>query len=111
MDDSLQELLKKAWLGGRNGNLSPLSEARAWALREIWRESGKPEYGMLTFIAGKVKKNGGGNPTQPALSQFFAKLDADPEWFPGKSLQEQFGPSSVITPRNQVIVARSASNC
>ena len=51
MDDSLQDLLKKAWHGGRQGYLSPLSEARAWALREIWREEGKPEYGMLTYIA------------------------------------------------------------
>ena len=108
MDDSLQDLLKKAWHGGRQGYLSPLSEARAWALREIWQEEGKPDYGMLTYIAGKVKKNGGGNPTQQAMSKFFAKVDADPEWFPGKSLQEQFGPPSVITPRNQAIVARSA---
>ena len=84
MDDSLQDLLKKAWHGGRQGYLSPLSEARAWALREIWREEGKPEYGMLTYIAGKITKNGGGNPGQPAMSKFFAKVDADPEWFPGK---------------------------
>ena len=108
MDDSLQDLLKKAWHGGRKGHLSPLSEARAWALREIWRDAGKPDYGMLTYIAGKVRKQGGGNPTHSAMSQFFAKVDADPQWFPGKSLQEQFGPPSVITPRNQAIVARSA---
>jgi hypothetical protein len=34
MEGSLQELLEKAWLGGRKGYLSPLSEAKAWALRE-----------------------------------------------------------------------------
>ncbi len=75
MGDSLQDLLKKAWHGGRKGSMSPLSEARAWALREIWRDAGKPEYGMLTYIAGKVRKNGGGSPTHSAMSQFFAKVD------------------------------------
>ena len=41
MDESLQDLLKKAWLGGRKGHMSALSEARAWALREMWRDAGE----------------------------------------------------------------------
>ena len=106
--ESLQELLKKAWLGGRKGYLSPLSEARVWALRQVWKDDGKPDYGMLTYIARKVQKIGGGRPSSQAVGQFFEKVDADPEWLPGKSSQEQFGPASVITPRNQAIVARSA---
>ena len=48
-----QELLRDAWLGGCKGHLSALSEARAWALREVWNEAGKPDYGMCTFIAGR----------------------------------------------------------
>ena len=65
---SRQELLREAWLGGRTGSLSALSEAKAWALREVWRESGKPDHGMLSFIASKVKKVGvggrsGGSPS------------------------------------------------
>jgi len=107
-DDSLQDVLKKAWCGGRKGHLSALSEARAWALREVWQDDGKTDYGMCTYIAGKVKKIGGGNPTRSAMRQFFEKLDEDPDWYPGKNLQETFGPPSVITPRNQAIVARSA---
>ena len=93
-------------LGGTEGNMSALSQARAWALREVWREDGKPDYGMLTFIAGKVQKVGGGSPGKQAMSKFFKKLDDDPQWFPGKSTQETFGPSSVITPRNQATAAR-----
>jgi len=108
MTESTQELLKKAWLGGRVGNMSPLSEARAWALAQVWQDDGKPDYGMHKYIAGKVTKVGGGRPTNSAIRQFLEKVDADPERYPGKCLREKFGPSSVITPTNQAIVARSA---
>ena len=46
MEESLQELLRKAWLGGRDGNLSALSEARAWALREVWRSTMLSQSGL-----------------------------------------------------------------
>ena len=106
---SHQERLQQFWLGGRHGYLSPLSEARAWALREVWRDDDKPEYGMLSYIAGKLKKVGGNeSPTPQALGKFFTKLDEDPQWYPGKSIQKSFGPASAITPTNQAIVARSA---
>ena len=42
------------------------------------------------------------------MTEFFAKLDADPEWFPGKSRQEQFGPKPVMTAQKKQSVARSA---
>ena len=95
-------------MGGVMDTFSPLSEARAWALREVWRDENESEWGMLSYIAGKLKKKGGGNPSVEAVHKFFAKLDADPQWFPGRGYQEQFGPPSVITPGNQAIVARSA---
>ena len=41
MSDSQQDLLRKAWTDGRTGTLSALSEAKAWALREVWRAEGK----------------------------------------------------------------------
>ena len=31
-----------------------------------------------------MTKIGGGHPSQAALHEFFAKVYADPEWFPGK---------------------------
>lgn len=108
MAASQQELLRKAWLGGRDGYLSALSEARAWALREVWREEGKPAYGMCVAIADKVVKVGGGAPTKEAVRQLFEKVDADAGWFPGKSNQTQHGPASAITPTNQSVAARSA---
>ena len=43
-DDRLQTLLEEAWTGGWKGRMSALSEAKAWALREAWREHNESEY-------------------------------------------------------------------
>ena len=110
MAKSQQDLLREAWLGGRTGNLSPLEEAKAWALREAWRDEGNSSYGMLVHIAGKVYKTGPGkkHPSPPALSQLFDRMDADKDWFPGKSDQEQHGPAPSLNGTMQTTIARSA---
>ena len=113
---SRQELLREAWLGGRTGYLSAMEEARAWALREAWKdEHGESTYGMLTHIASKVykiapkgAKRQKQHPSPSALSQLFEKIDNDSQWFPGKSEQVQFGPAPAINSTNQTIIARSA---
>ena len=64
MSDTQQELLRKAWTEGRKGNLSALSEVKAWALREVWRSEGKGEWGLMKFVAERVTKIGGGHPQQ-----------------------------------------------
>ena len=110
---SRQELLREAWLGGSEGTMSAQTEARAWSLREAWRDEGKPSYGMLTYIASKVykivppmaKKE---HPTPSALHQLFQKIDNDKGWFPGKSEQVKHGPAPAINGTNQSIIARSA---
>ena len=38
MSKSRQELLKEAWLGGREGYISGQTQAKAWALREVWKD-------------------------------------------------------------------------
>ena len=109
-----QKILEEAWLGGRVGNMTGMEEARAWALREAWQDEGKSSYGMLTHIASKVHKIAPNkrakkeHPSPSALSQLFAKMDSDPEWYPGKSDQQSFGPSPAINGTNQGIIARSA---
>ena len=60
-------------------------------MREYWREDKESEYGMLAFIAGKLSKSGGGKPSPQALGHFFAKVDADTSWFPGKLEGQQRG--------------------
>ena len=67
------------------------SKQRRGLMREIWKGDGKPEHGMQTYIAGKLKKKGGGSPSCPALHQLFAKVDADDDWFPGKAKYDDVG--------------------
>ena len=90
---SKQEVLKEAWLGGREGMMSGQTQAKAWALREAWQdEHGEKTYGMLTHIASKLytitpprtKKE---QPSPSALGQLFDKMESDKEWLPGKSDQ------------------------
>ena len=97
MSDSQQALLRSAWLDATDGSFSGREQAKAWAMREIWKGDGKPEHGMQTYIAGKLKKKGGGSPSCSAVHHLFAKLDADDDWFPGKANYDAVGPLPVMT--------------
>ncbi len=111
MDGGHQALLRRAWTEAREGNLSAVSQAKAWALREVWRDAGKGEHGLKTYVAGKLQKAGGTDPpTSAAVHLLFQKMDEDEEWFPGKSSQEKFGPDRGLTGANRAAVARSAMN-
>ena len=93
--------LEEAWTGGPDDRLCAREQAKAWALREIWREEGKENYGLLAFVASKLKKNlkgkpQGGPPTKQSLHEFFAKVDDDPSWFPGKHIAGTRGPKRVL---------------
>ena len=105
---SQQDLLGKAWTGGRNGTLSAMSEAKAWALREAWRAQGNGDWGVITFASERVLKIGGGNPGEAAISKFFKKVDSESEWFPGKSNQTQFGPDPALTGQAKNAIAQAA---
>ena len=45
MAESKQDLLRSAWLEGKDGALSGREQAKAWALREIWKGAGKADHG------------------------------------------------------------------
>ena len=73
-----QEDLRALWLSAPEGKLCGREQAKAWALREVWRADGKSDYGMLPFIASKVKKMKKGKPNGlspgvPAVCEFFSK--------------------------------------
>ena len=103
-----ENILRDAWLSGRGGTLSGKEAARAWALREVWRDEGKPTYGMNQYIARKVQKVGGGHPQRQAVSKLLQSIDNDDDWFPGKSASSKSGPDSAINGTNQAVIAASA---
>jgi len=107
MADSKQVLLRSAWLGAKDGSLSGREQAKAWALREVWKDDDKADHGMLTYIAGKLKKQDGCSPSSNAVKQLFVKVDADADWFPGKANYDEVGVEHVITGQQRAALARS----
>ena len=106
-----QDVLREAWLGGRPGELSALAEARAWALRECWRDQHESDYGMLSYIAERIEKTGGGNPSKEAVRQLLGRIDADKQWHPGKvSSAKRNGPLPVLRAAKRRAVATSAES-
>lgn len=109
MTKSRQEILEDAWLQGSVGSLSALSQAKLWAARAVWRADKKSDHGVQSFAARLVKKCGTDeHPSQSAVRQFYAKIDADPAWFPGKIYRENSGPSRVLSGQQTAAIARSA---
>ena len=62
----------------------------------------------LPWIAVRVTKVHGGNPSPAALHQLFGKIDADPEWFPGKHTGTKRGPKPLLTKAKRRCIADSA---
>jgi len=101
--------LEKLWLGGREGNLAAWSEAKAWALREVWKETHKDStHGLNTYVAGKLYKIGSReHPSSQAVGKLFAKMDSDRFWYPGKVYGDAGGRPCAISETNKSVVARS----
>ena len=103
VDMSSQNELESLWLQAPEGKLCGREQAKAWALREVWKSEGKGDYGMLTFIASKLMKNKDGKPspneqpTKGSVKEFFEKIDADANWFPGKQSDTRRGPKRVLS--------------
>ena len=107
------EALQAHWLSGPDGKLCAREQAKAWALRELWREDGRPEHGMYSFIATKVVKNSdgkprGGHPVSQSISDFFSKVDNDKDWFPGKHTDTHRGPKRVLRDSKLTAVVSAA---
>ena len=88
--------LESLWKEGRDGALSPLEQMRAWALRTAQRDIGGDKAVNLEKIADRVTKVGGGHPTREAIRRFLDRVDADPEWYPGKNYRKRSGPQAVL---------------
>ena len=79
--------LRTMWCEGKKGKMCPKEQAKAWALREAWRElHGESTYGMCKWTAARVFTVGNPpkHPSVAAVQQFLDKVIEDPEWHPGK---------------------------
>ena len=102
-----QELLRNFWLSCPPGHLSPWEQAKALGLREASKElhDGKVN---VPWICARLTKTGGGQPQRPSLHEFFRKVDADPDWFPGKHSGKPRGPKPLLTSQKRLCIASSA---
>lgn len=77
-------------------------------MREAWQETNDGVYGMHTWIAARLAKIGGGQPTNNSVKEFLDKVDNDDEWFPGKQYGEKRGRKRVLTGPKAVAIERCA---
>ena len=102
-----QDDVRSLWLDEQHGRLSAWEQAKALGLREASREihDGKSQ---LEWVAARVTKVGGGHPSAAALHQFFSKVDADKDWYPGKHSGVKRGPTPLLTAAKRRCIAMSA---
>ena len=102
-----QETLRRAWLDAPANRLCAWEVAKALGLREASKDIHNGNVN-LPWIAVRVTKVHGGNPSPAALHQLFGKIDADPEWFPGKHTGTKRGPKPLLTKAKRRCIADSA---
>ena len=95
-----------AWISGPKGRLAPAEQAKLWALRKVLQKEGGAS-DQYQWMASQVSLLGGGHPTRQAVAQFFARVDADKKWNPGKREPGQGRPQQ-LTKKKRSIIARSA---
>ena len=102
-----QQMLRKFWLSSSPGHLSKWEQAKALGLREASKEIHGGQ-ANVPWICARLVKTGGGQPQRAALHELFKKVDADPDWFPGKHSGMPRGPKPQLTPRKRRCIAKSA---
>ena len=104
-------VMRGLWLSARFGCLSPLQQLKALVCRDVYVELeavDARQYGLHNKIAAKLTKEGGGVPSRNAVRELLKRIDADPEWFPGKRYQDSYGPAPALNPAKRRCIAISA---
>ena len=77
------DALAAMWREGREGTMSPWTQALALALKEAWADF-HPEtsHGRNAWIASKLHVQGSPrwHPTGQAIGKFLKKVECDPTW-------------------------------
>ena len=94
--------LEQLWLSAPEGKLCAREQAKAWALRHVWLQAGNGQHGLYSYVAERVQKMkdgkpNGGHPVPNSVKDFFEKVDADPNWYPGKHTDTPRGPKRILT--------------
>ena len=106
--------LRACWHTAPPGRLTAWQQALACGLREASQEL----YGghvAVAWIASKLRKTDATGkaysqdaPEQGSLSDFFKKIDADPDWLPGKHCGRKRGPQGLLTKKKRARIAESS---
>jgi hypothetical protein len=110
--DISQDTLRNLWKGGPSGRLSAWEVAKALAFREASKvvHNGQVKLPWISTHLTKIPeegKNNGESPGTSALHELFAKIDADPDWFPGKHTGAKRGPKPLFNAAKRRCVATS----
>ena len=96
----------EAWRSGRVGFLPPVELAKLWALRVVLMKQGE-KWDQYQWMGEQVTLVGGGHPSRDAVRRFFGRVDADPDWHPGKKTHVR-GRPPVLTVDKRKRLAASA---
>ena len=109
-----QKQLEELWHSASPGHLSPWQQALALGLRHASKELNGGHVAVV-WIAAKLRKTDGTGkgysqdaPAPASVTEFFKKVDADPQWFPGKHSGAKRGRKAVMTPQKRARIASSA---
>ena len=96
------------WTSGKNGSLSPWSQAKVCALWTVSEELGLDM--QDGDVAALVQKVGGGIPTKQSIAKYRVLFESDPDWYPGKTTEgaRKRGPKPRFTITKQRAVAKCA---
>ena len=85
--------------------ISPWGQALALAYREASKEITKSGKANEAWVVSRVALANGSHPTRTSLRDFFLKVDADPDWFPGMHSGKKRGPAPLLTSAKRRAVA------
>ena len=109
------DTLGQLWLSAPEVKLCAREQAKARALRHVWLQAGNGQHGLYTYVAERVQKTksgkpNGGHPVPNSVKEFFDKVNADPNWYPGKHTDTPRGPKRILTGVKVTAIVAAASD-
>ena len=106
----VQSTLASLWHDAPEGRLSPLEQMRAVCLRDAQMQlSGKVNHAQIasSLCVKSNDKRRKVHPNRDSVRVLLEKVDADKDWYPGKTYQTRFGPAPLLTAQKRKNIAKS----